>query len=244
MKARALSVTRYARAAIVMVLLLGAMLGLVGCTQEPPTLTQRFPRKAIAVVARQLADDAATGDPDYFTGLTPDREAIPALMRRIERSGIATNYADHVLAETSDSAMLGYRLKAEDATATSFSVKLRLIDGSARVEQIVMGKPEQPGDAPATPIPPVGSSEATSSEIGSISVSASIESARLRGYGLHSALVAYTNTSNEATTVLEPLNIELRLIDDDDREVPDELPRDAPASTDASTVSAALGDNL
>jgi hypothetical protein len=124
---------------------------------------------------------------------------------------------------TSNDAALAYGLMGDDTPATSFAVELSLVDGKARLDQIVTWDQEEAGGGPGTPSQPTPASDATMPPAGSGSVSVSIASNRVTADALQSALVGYTNTSGEVTSVPVPLDARVRITDSENRVVPDEL---------------------
>lgn len=199
---------------IVILIALGAVApGLVACSQTP----WRPSDKSLAALARDVADHAAGNDTQYFSGLTPDREQIPELMRQVARSGIATNYADHLVVESSNSAVLAYGLMGDHTPATSFAIELSLVNGKPRMDQIITGGAAEVEASPETLSEPVLMPEAPLSEIGSISVSVSIPSNQVIGGSIQSVLIGYTNTSSEGTSVPVPLDTLLQITDGRDR---------------------------
>ena len=187
--------------------------GLAACEQA----SWKMADKSLAAVARDVAGHAASSDVGYFRGLTPDRQAVPDIIRQIARSGIATNYADHLIVATPGSATLAYSLRGDDTTATSLAIELSLVDGEVRVDQIFTHGTEKIVGSPGAPSEAIVSSEVIPSEIGSISVAVSIAPDKVRGYGLQSALIGYTNTSSEATIVPVPLDVFFRITDSQNR---------------------------
>jgi hypothetical protein len=208
---------------VILTAIVAVTLGLVACEQAP----WRMADQSVAALARDVADRAASNDTQYFRALTPDRAAVPGLIQQIMRSGIATNYASHLIIASPDSATLAYGLSGDDTTATSFALELSLVEGKPRLDQIVTIGGQDLGGSPGTLSVPVASSKAAASEVGSVSVSVSIASDRVSGYGLHSALIAYTNTSDEATSVAVPLDTAVRITDSQDA-----LVSEGPGQTD------------
>lgn len=187
--------------------------GLVACQQASWTMAD----ESLAALAREVAEHAASNDVAYFAGLTPDRQAAPDIIEQVARSGIATNYADHLIVEAPDSATLKYGPAGDDAPATSLVIQVSLVDGKARVDQILTYDVAETVAGPGAVSKPTDSSEVTASAVGSVTVSVSVASDPVRGYGWQSALVGYTNTSREGTSVPVPLDVMVRITDGQNR---------------------------
>lgn len=200
---------------------------LVACEQA----TWKVSDQSLAALARDVDDRARQGDSQYFSALTPDRQSVPAILQQIERSGLATNYAEHLIIESPDTGVLAYGLMGDETPGVAFAIRLSLVDGEARVDQIVT----VPGEHAVGPPPPpvtVMSAEATPSVVGSVSVSVATSSDSLRGYGWQSALIGLTNTSLEGTSVPVPLDLLVRITDSQARLVTEGFePTDTPRPT-------------
>ena len=170
--------------------------GTVGCDALDPW--QRADKK-VAVLASDVALRAEHEDANYFKGLTPSRERVPELIELIAASGIATNYAEHLDIESDTDATLVYD---QDDNVTAFSIQLSLQDGEPRVDQIIVGdrKDTVTRRRSASPTPDV-SAETTANA----SVAVAISSGRPAAGTWQSALIRYTNTSDEVEWVSQPL---------------------------------------
>ncbi len=198
---------------IVIVFVLGALApGLVACEQA----TWKMSEQSLAALARHVDARARQGDTQYFGALTPDRQAVPAILQQITRSGLATNYAEHLIIESPDSGVLAYGLMGDRTEGVSFAIRVSLVGGEARVDQIVTHPGESTGGSLPSTVASL-SAEGTPSVVGSLSVSVSTSTRPLRGYGWQSALIGLTNTSIEGTSVTVPLDLLVRITDSQDR---------------------------
>lgn len=197
----------------ILVALVGVVLGLVACKQASWEMADR----SLGERAREIADHAAAGDTAYFSGLTPDREAIPGIVEQIARSGIATNYAEHLVVADSDSASLAYGVMGDDTRGISLRIELSLSGGDVRVDQIYSAEAAEASEIASSGAGRSISSGVVASQVGSTSVTVSIGSGPVRGYGLQAALVGYTNLSDEGTSVPLPLDVGIRIADSRNR---------------------------
>jgi hypothetical protein len=182
-------------------------LGLFGCQQAPWKLADR----SVAALAREVATHATNTDSEYFMSISPAPERVPELIEQIARSGIATNYAEHLRVETPTEATLVYGVMGDVTPGTSFAVRLSLVDGSARVDQIVAFHEGEVGWGLGTPSGSGVPSEESLSVPGVFSVSAAIASKRVFARSRQTAVIGYTNTSPERTSVSQPLSVTLRI---------------------------------
>jgi|GEM_PF-4753884 len=164
----------------------------------------------LAALAREVADNAQRNDFNYFRGLTADTDRVPDLIQEVARSGIATNYAEHLEVESDTEAALVYGREGDSTFATPFSVELSLHDGMPRVDQIILG--EDRGEITARLgdlVEPTAQSETAVPP----NVSVSIAPAPLAAGSEHSALVSYANTSDGREWVSLPLNAHAIVVD-------------------------------
>ncbi len=175
--------------------------------------------ESLGRISAEIADRAAANDTTYFSALTADRESVPALIGEIRRSGIATNYADHLVVATADSASLVYDRKAGSAQTVSFIIRLSLVDGAPRVDQIATDV--QPSVEPTAIAGKSGepSAETTPTEFGDVAVSITLPGGRLQAYRLNTAIIGLTNMSERPVEITVPLNGIVRVTDEQDRVV-------------------------
>jgi len=185
---------------IALSVLAAVLMGVVGCGLAEPW---EAADEDVAALARDIADKAAREDVDYFKGLTPARERVAELMEQVEASGLATNYAEHLNVESDTDATLVYEQDDDETLEAPFSIQLSLHDGKPRVDLITIGEhTERAAVRVGTTAPPSVSSEATAAA----RVAVAIPSKQLAAGSWQSALVGYTNTSNESSWVPQPLD--------------------------------------
>jgi hypothetical protein len=192
-----------------------SVLALVGCKEASWQISDA----ALGSVAADVAAHAQSNDVTYFTGMTADRQAIPRIIEQINRSGLATNYSDHLIVESADSARLVYGAVGDDTAGGGFAIDLSLVDGKPRVDQVTTTANVDVTAAPVTSSEPTVGVEPAHDAPGDIIVGVSLPAARIRGYGLQSALVQFTNASDVATTVPVPLSVQVRIVDEENRVV-------------------------
>ena len=186
-------------------------LTLIGCQQAPWKIADQ----SVGALARDVATHAEQNDTEYFTGLSPARERVPTLIEQVRRSGIATNYAAHLRVDTPSEATLIYGVMGDTTPGTSFAVRLSLVDGQPRVDQIIEYQKGEVGESLGSPAGSITPSQVTPSAIGATSVSVAIASGRLIAGSEQSAVIGYTNASNDATSVALPLDVVVRITDAD-----------------------------
>jgi hypothetical protein len=149
----------------VLITLTTLALSLVVCRPSPWEMADQ----SLAALTRELADRAAQHDVQYFEGLTPARERVPELIEQVLRSGIATNYAQHLKVETPTDATLIYGVMGDATPGTAFAVALSLVDGHPRVDQITTNPEWESGGGVWIPSGPVSPPQSPA-EIAPVSV--------------------------------------------------------------------------
>jgi hypothetical protein len=225
-------VMRISRSAVVLVPLLIVALGLPGCARAQ----WGFESRSMAALARELADHAENNDASYFMALSPDRQGVPDLMAQIRRSGIATNYADHLQIDTSSEAALVYREAGNAGTRTFFIVELSIVDGTPRIDQIISSRTAETAAAPDTPATVSTTVERLPDPVGPVSVSVILGSDRVTARSPQSALICYTNSSDETTCVAVPLDTILRIADTANRSVSEWAAVSQQDATDGASI--------
>jgi len=184
-------------------------LGAVGCVRAQPRRDVSHMQYASA--AREVADRAALNDVNYFRGLIVDREKVPALIESVARSGIATNYAEHLEIESKTDATLVYRQDDGDVVlATPFTVRLSVNGGVSRVDQIIIGEyqgdvAERLGSFVARAKPSAMATEPL--------VSVAMAPGPFVAGSEQSVMICYANTLNTTARVPQPLTGQLIVID-------------------------------
>ena len=186
---------------ITFTLLVAVMLSVLGCARTSSDSWAAVDDQ-VAAIARDVAKKAR-GDVNYFRGLTPARDRVPELMEQVARSGIATNYAEHLVVESDAQAALVYEAEMGVTQSTAFSIELSFTDGQVRVDQIVVGE-STPSVAEK---PSVFSEPAITPEEGAPAlVSVGVSSSSLVAGTEQVAIVCYTNTSGRSVWVDLPLD--------------------------------------
>jgi len=209
-------------------------LSLVGCEQA----SWKMANRSLAALARDVAYRAECNDIQYFMAVSPARERVPDLIRQIARSGLATNYAEHLLARTPTEASLNYGVKGDLTPGASFAIELSLVDGEPRIDQIICYQVGDEGLEESSGIPEsfsqaISSYNATRSTIGTASVSVTTASGQIIADSEQFAVVRYINTSSECMSVSRPLDVVLWIADDENRVVSWWEPADVPYPTNA-----------
>lgn len=199
---------RLTRGIIALLLLAAVLVGSAGCIRAEPW---KGADKQLRAVARDVAQKAESDDVNYFRGLCAARDRISELMGEIERSGLATNYAEHLKVRSDTDAVLDYGLDAGLDPPTNFTIQLSLKKGELTVDQIVFGEtPPAPTKAPTRQISvPVVSAEMTSTS----RVDVALPSRRPLAGSEQVAFISYLNTSDEERTVPQPPDVGIIIID-------------------------------
>jgi len=184
------------------------MAGAVGCerAQQPWGVADG----QLAASARVIADKAEQNDVNYFRGLTADREKLPDLMEQVARSGIATNYAEHLEVESDTDATLVYRPEGDLTLTTPFTVLLSLHNGKARVDQIILGERNREA---ATRLGSLFERIAPLEMTAPPSVSVALAPGPLVAGTEQSALISYANTLDESLWVSWPMSSQVIIVD-------------------------------
>jgi len=174
------------------------LLGAAGCEPAHPW---QAADEEIGVLAQGVVDKADRGDVAYFTGLTAARDKIPDLMRQIERSGLATTYAEHLRVESDTDATLVYNEDDDIDPPVSFTIQMSMREGEPSVDQIVVGEvaPTRQGLRRGA-TPDVSGEETVTSP-----VSVAIPYDKPVAGTFQSALLTYMNTSKHPVWVSQPL---------------------------------------
>ncbi|PKQ30354.1 MAG: hypothetical protein CVT60_00705 [Actinobacteria bacterium HGW-Actinobacteria-10] len=184
------------------------LVGAVGCEPVPPWTAAD---EQLAALARHIAERAEQGDTNYFRGLTVQTQMLPALMERVSRSGIATNYAEHLEVQADGDAILVYSREDDPAQVASFTVRLSLHDGKPRVDQIIVG--ETSGEVTARIETLFKRSPVPAEKAATRHVSVSLAPGSLRAGAEWPALIGYANTSSEDIWVPQPLGYHVIITD-------------------------------
>ena len=192
-----------------MITLAAVMLSVVGCTQEPWAAADG----SIAELTLQMAEHARSGDAHYFEGLVAAREKVPDVITQVARSNIATNYPDHLIVESDSDASLVYYMPSDVPPGTSFTVSLSLVQGKARIDQIVAydtGEVIVDDDALARPR---ATSSVSGSEARPTNLSLLLPSDRVVAGTEQTALLSYVNATEEIVAVPSVPAGEVRITD-------------------------------
>ena len=202
------------RVAIV-VTLAAVALSLIACDQDP----WKSAEDSLGVLARDVADRAERNDVKYFEGLTPDPEKVPDLIAQIASSGIASNYAEHLVVETDDSASLVYGETGDLNSPAAFAVRLSLVDGQPQVWQFFSYREEDEDGNAGAFRPPNTTPSSRASEIGTVSVQVTLPSKLVVARSESSALISFTNSSDESIGIPRPFDGVIRIVDVSSRTV-------------------------
>ena len=205
-------------AKIIMSVVLSALsLSLISCGNGLFNSTDR----TLGPLAREVADRAQQNDVQYFMALSPARERVPELIAQIGRSGIATNYAEHLVMQTATEGSLNYGVNGDATPGTSFAILLSFVEHRPRIDQIVEYQNGEQGSAAATPavapgavVPSRGPDRST---VETVAAFVAIASDQLAANTRQGAFVGYINTSSTCLVLAQPLDVSLRIADRDNR---------------------------
>lgn len=128
------------RTSLLAVALVSSLVVLPACSQPVVPEAAHTPsvnrKNSLEAVANEIAEHASRNDTAYFADHGASPETIPELIAQISRSGLATNYADHFVADGQQKATLNYHLTEDVSPPTFYGVELRLVNNQWQIKWI------------------------------------------------------------------------------------------------------------